>query len=79
MRPVYFLSGLIVGIVLPACSSDTWSDEAQDRFISECGEEGGKRSYCTCYLEQVMAKYPNPADAEKMDFETAVELASECE
>jgi hypothetical protein len=66
-------------IVLCSCGGQVWTSEEQDQFLTECKEEGGSRSYCSCYLEKVMEKYPSAADSKKMDFETAVELASECE
>ena len=62
-----------------SCSGQTWTSEEQDQFVTECKEEGGGTAYCNCYLEKVMEKYPSAADSKKMDFETAVELASECE
>jgi len=65
-------------LTLAGCGSGSWSDSRQDEFLDECAEEGGGRSYCSCYLDQVMEKYPNAADADKMDFETAVELADKC-
>ncbi len=66
-------------VLLSACGSGPWPAEKQDEFLDGCAEEGGSSSYCRCYLDQVMERFPNPADAEKIDFETAVELASKCE
>lgn len=65
--------------LLVSCGSGSWPSEKQDEFLDECAAEGGGRSYCRCYLDQVMEKYPNADDAAKMDFETAVELADKCE
>jgi hypothetical protein len=61
-----------------SCSGGTWPAADQEKFRDECAAEGGSRSYCKCYLDNVMERYPNVSDAEKMDFETAVELANEC-
>lgn len=66
-------------IMVTACSGGPWPDSDQNNFIAECKSEGGKTSYCKCYLENVMEKYPNASDWKQMDFETAVELANNCE
>lgn len=62
-----------------ACSSGTWSEDERNKFLDECKLEGGSSSYCKCYLEKVMAKYPNHSDAKELDFESAVEMAKSCE
>ena len=65
--------------VITACNGGPWSEVDQNSFIAECKAEGGKTNYCKCYLTNVMEKYPNASDWKQMDFETAVELAKECE
>jgi hypothetical protein len=62
-----------------SCSGDTWTSDQQDTFLRECDSEGGSGSYCKCYLEKVMEKYPNHADSKNLDFESAVEMAKSCE
>ncbi|MBK6527760.1 MAG: hypothetical protein IPG07_20765 [Crocinitomicaceae bacterium] len=62
-----------------SCSGDTWSADQKDTFLAECDAEGGSGSYCKCYLEKVMEKYPNHADSKNLDFESAVEMAKSCE
>jgi len=75
---------LFIGFILliasvTACSGGPWPKGDQEKFMSDCKDEGGEKSYCSCYLENVMEKYPNVSDFEKMDFETAVELSKDCE
>lgn len=62
-----------------SCSSSAWTSEEKDEFISGCKNEGGNSGYCDCFMEMVMAKFPNYVDSKKMDFETAVELSKSCE
>jgi hypothetical protein len=62
-----------------SCSGDTWTPDQQETFLDECDSEGGSGSYCKCYLEKVMEKYPNYADSKNLDFESAVEMAKSCE
>jgi hypothetical protein len=62
-----------------SCGGDVWTSDQQDTFLKECDSEGGSGSYCKCYLEKVMEKYPNHADSKNLDFESAVEMAKSCE
>lgn len=66
-------------IFLTACNSGEWPLDEQEKFMKECSDEGGGERYCSCYLHEVMKKYQSADEAEQMDFETAVELASKCE
>lgn len=74
-----FVICILLSFTLVACNGDTWTSEQQDIFLKECSAEGGSGSYCKCYLEKVMEKYPNHADAKNLDFESAVEMAKSCE
>lgn len=80
MRRLEQIIGVIVILICNAsCSSGPWPEADQDKFKNECKAEGGTKSYCTCFLENVMNKYPNVSDVDKMEFEMAVELAKDCE
>lgn len=66
-------------LALSACSSDPWTQEEKNILLDQCDAEGGKKSYCNCYLEKAMEKYPIYADFESRSFEQGVEIAVECE
>ena len=68
----------VVLMYVSSCSSGPWSEVEQDKFKDECKAEGGTKSYCSCFLENVMNKYPNVSDADKMEFEMAIELSKDC-
>lgn len=70
---------LLLVLVFSACGSDTWTQDEKDEFVKACKSEGASSSYCDCYMEKVMNLYPKYDDADKIDFETAVELAKDCE
>jgi len=61
-----------------SCGSSTWTSEQRSNLLDRCDAEGGSRSYCNCYLENAMQAYPNAADMDEIDFETAVELSLDC-
>lgn len=73
--------GLLLGVfaISVGCSDGAWPETDQEKFKNECKDEGGSKSYCSCFLENVMNKYPNVSDVDKMEFEMAVELAKDCE
>ena len=71
---IVFLAGGFV-----ACEQSPWSEEEKDAFMDECREQVDDKSYCNCYMEQVMAKYPQAEDSEEMSFEEAVELSKDCQ
>jgi len=72
-------ASFMIFICLMGCSTGPWPEAEQDKFKDECKAEGGSKSYCSCFLENVMHKYPNVSDADKMEFEMAVELSKDCE
>lgn len=74
-----FTTCLMFQFMAVSCGGDVWTSDQQDTFLKECNSEGGSGSYCKCYLEKVMEKYPNHADSKKLDFESAVEMAKSCE
>lgn len=62
-----------------SCSHSPWSKEDKKAFLTDCITEGGSKSYCECYMENVMQQYPIKEDANTMDFETKIELSKDCE
>jgi hypothetical protein len=62
-----------------------WSKAEKDAFITNCegsakasvGEDKAK-SYCSCMQAKVEEKYPNAADAGKLDMTTTMEWAQTC-
>lgn len=73
------VAGFTAAMFFTSCSGSSWSQEERDTFLNECDTEGGSDSYCQCYMEKVMEKYPKHEDSKKMDFESAVEMAKSCE
>jgi len=69
---------LMVSFNVVGCNSGNWPDQEQNKFKEECKAEGGSNSYCSCFLENVMIKYPNVSDFDQMEFEMAVELSKDC-
>lgn len=74
-----FTAFFMLLITTVSCSGNEWTSDQQETFLKECAAEGGAGSYCKCYLEKVMEKYPNHADSKNLDFESAVEMAKSCE
>ena len=57
-----------------SCSSKNWTDSEQTEFVDGCLSEGGTKSYCKCYMENVMNDFPIATDANEIDFEIKIEL-----
>lgn len=74
-----FVLMILWSVICAGCSESSWTKAEQDAFLEGCDDEGGKSSYCQCYMEKVMKLYPNYADSKNLDFETAVELSNQCE
>lgn len=70
---------IILAVLLLSCSHNNWTNEEQNKFVHECREEGGTKSYCDCFMENVMDKYHIAEDANNIDFETKIELSKNCE
>jgi hypothetical protein len=70
---------IIIFAICVGCSNGSWPEADQEKFRKACKAEGGTSSYCSCFLENVINKYPNVSDADKMEFEMAVELSKDCE
>jgi hypothetical protein len=65
-------------VLLVGCAKNPWSRQEQKQFLTGCLNEGGSKSYCNCYLQNVMDKYPIKEDADHIDFETKIELSKDC-
>jgi len=65
-------------LLLTACSTSPWSKTEKSEFIDACMTEGGSKSYCKCYMENVMQQYPIKEDAKQLDYETKIELSKDC-
>ena len=70
---------LVVAVMVTACSGSPWSRADRNALIKRCRAEGGTRSYCNCYLEKAMEKFPHAADMETISFEDAVDLSLDCQ
>jgi hypothetical protein len=62
--------------LIQGCLSGHWSDEDRKAFMTSCVDvakntlgEGKAKSYCECMLYKVEKKYPNSADAAKLNEE----------
>jgi hypothetical protein len=75
MKKIVFIS---IFILLVSCSTTPWSKTEKSEFINACMNEGGSKSYCKCYMENVMQEYPIKEDANQLDFETKIELSKDC-
>ncbi len=61
------------------CSDDPWTETEKDEFITDCMKDADDRSYCNCYLQEMMDSYPQAEDAKALSFEQAVEISEKCE
>lgn len=66
-------------------AGQTWDDETKVAFVTNCTNESKARmseaaakEYCDCMLEKIVAKYPNPADANNMTITETQDMAKEC-
>lgn len=69
---------IFIAVFFVSCSVDSWTKEEKINFVQSCREEGGSKSYCECYMENVMTDYPIAEDAEDIDFEIKIELSKDC-
>lgn len=75
MKKIVYISVLVL---ITACSNSPWTKQEKKQFINACVNEGGSKSYCKCYMENVMKEYPIKEDANSIDFETKIELSKDC-
>ena len=64
---------------------EIWPKESRDDYMKSCvqGAEAqmGKdkaKTYCSCTLDKMQTKYPNPIDALSIDMQALMELAKDC-
>ncbi|HIP36957.1 MAG TPA: hypothetical protein EYG85_08885 [Crocinitomix sp.] len=72
------ISTIVVLITLFSCSQSNWTKQEQTEFIEGCKKEGGTKSYCKCYMENVMKQYPIKEDANHLDYEIKIKLSKDC-
>lgn len=75
MKKIIYISAFIL---TTACSNSPWTKQEKKQFINACMNEGGSKSYCNCYMENVMSEYPIKEDANNMDFESKIEFSKDC-
>lgn len=83
MRNFFLL--LFCVLLLGACKRK-WTDKDKADFYSGCLNNATKnhdikdsKSYCSCLLQKIVAKYPNANDAKYIKYDsTAKQLAREC-
>ncbi len=76
---IFNLLLVLAVFIVSSCSSEAWNKEEQGTFIDECIEEGGSKSYCTCFMNKTMEEYPIYEDSKEIKFEEAVELSKNCD
>jgi|SaaInlV_100m_DNA_4_1039707.scaffolds.fasta_scaffold262450_1 hypothetical protein len=72
---------LIASVVLTSCAGagDGWPEDEKKAFMENCVIEGVTTAdYCSCMLEKVQKKYPEPEDALNMDLEWMIKEAEDC-
>ena len=56
-----------------------WPEDEQRAFMENCVIEGVTTvDYCSCMLEKVLKRYPEPEDALNMDMEWMMKEAQDC-
>ena len=69
----------IASVVLTSCAGDGWPEDEKKAFMENCVIEGVTTAdYCSCMLEKVLKKYPEPEDALNMDIEWMISEAEDC-
>lgn len=66
-------------------TGQTWDDQTKAAFVANCTNEAKSRmneaaakEYCDCMLDKIVAKYPNPAEANNMTITETQDMAKEC-
>ena len=67
-------------------ASKGWSAKDRDEYTKACvpgattnlGSEEKAKTYCSCMLTKLEAKYSSADDAGKLDLSTMTEMAKEC-
>lgn len=79
----YFFLFMIISLI--SCKSK-WTDKDKSDFYSGCLSSAttnkdikDPKTYCSCLLQKVVAKYPNANDAKYIKYDSTVKvLAREC-
>ncbi len=80
---------LFVTSMFVACKGKSgtaqWPQKEKDAFNEQCVKgaetsmgEAKAKSYCSCMLTKIEAKYPEAANASKLDVATMTEMAKDC-
>ena len=81
---------LFASVILTSCADakiiksiisagDGWPEEEKKAFMENCVIEGVTTAdYCSCMLEKVLKKYPEPEDALNMDVDWMIAEAEDC-
>jgi len=76
---------LFCSIALISCSggdsssSGGWADAEIKDYMDNCVTPGvATKDYCSCMLEKIMDKYPNPEDAAAIDMEWVMSEVEDC-
>ena len=66
-------------------TGQTWDEQTRASFVNNCTSESKTRmseaaakEYCDCMLQKIVAKYPNPADANNMTITETQDMAKDC-
>ena len=83
MKKLATILGLFLfsSVVLTSCAAagDGWPEDEKKAFMENCVVEGVTTAdYCSCMLEKVLKKYPEPEDALNMDMEWMMSEAEDC-
>ena len=83
MKKLATILGLFLfsSVVLTSCatSGDGWPEDEKKAFMETCVIEGVTTAdYCSCMLEKVLKKFPEPEDALNMDMEWMMSEAEDC-
>jgi hypothetical protein len=77
----------VAALAFTACKSKGksggWPESEKKAFVKNCEENGGAmgdkaKSYCSCMLGKVEAKYPDPKDAMGIDMASIMDMATDC-
>ncbi len=82
---LFLAAALLTGCKGGKKASAGWPQKEKDAFTENCvngakgtmGDEKAK-SYCDCVLGKMEAKYPDAAEAGKVDMNTMIEMAKDC-
>lgn len=73
-------------IIFFSSCQHSWTQKDKDEFINSCTNSAAKsmtetkaRSYCSCMLQKVQKRYPNPGDTKYIKQDKALySMANDC-